>query len=182
MRYGWLLLPGSFGPRRRTLHRPVCSASRERSGGRKASRWVTACVVSEGCPGRSPPARHLCTTPPLGSAAPLLYSWEWRARLWRRSGRRDAPQSGAGSPPDADGILEETEDMKFRKKEQKPDKWHARSINYLVRAKNECCCRNEEWDQFGVAFLSSLWTIKISVMWRLCPTPMLYRSGFLWKG
>lgn len=151
MRYGWLLLPGSFGPRRRTPHRPVCSASREWSGERKASHWVTACVASEGCPGRSPPARHLCTTPPSGSAALLLYSWEWQARLWRRSGQRDAPQSGAGSPPGADGILEETEDMKLRMKEQKPDEWHG-VVNNLFSTRKECCCRNEEEDQFGLFY------------------------------
>lgn len=182
MRYGWLLLPGSCGPRRRTLHRPVCSASHEWSGGRKASRWVTACVASEGCPGRSPPAHHLCTTPPSGSAAPLLYSWEWRARLWRRSGRRDAPQSGAGSPPGADGILEETEDMKLRMKEQKPDRWHDAVDNLFGTSKEWMLL--QEWGAGPVwcGFLSSLWTIKSSVMWRLCPTPRLYRLGCLWKG
>lgn len=183
MRYGWPLLPGSFGPRRRMRHRPVCSASRERSGGRKASRWATAYAASEDCPGRSPLARHLCTTPPSGSAAPPLYSWEWRARLWRRSGRRDAPQSAAGSPPDADGILKVTKDVKLRIKEQKPDKWYG-EVDDLFSTSNEwinqwmnAAARLRDGISLGVAFLSS-WTNKTSVMWKLCTSPRLYGPGW----
>lgn len=152
MRYGWRLRPGSFVPRRRTLHRPVCSASREQSGGRKGSRWVTACVVSEGCPGRSPPARHLCTTPPSGSAAPLLCSWGWRARLWRRSGRRDAPQSGVGSPPGADGILEGTEDKS------------------LLVIEYEQKRENEEWP-FLIILVNLQKLRNVNVVWKTVPFP-----------
>ena len=107
MHCGWQLLPGSSVPRRRRLPRPVCSAARERYAGRRASRWAAACGAngSRLCP--SPPALHPCTTPLSGSAAPLLYSWGWRVPPWRQSGQRGAPQSGVGSPPGADGILEE---------------------------------------------------------------------------
>ena len=113
MHYGSLLLPGSSGPRKRRLPRPVCSVFHERCEGRKASHWAAACGENVGHLCRFPPALRPCTTPLSGLAVPLLYSWEWRAPLWRQSGQRGAPQSGVGSPPAADGILEEKDEMQF---------------------------------------------------------------------
>ena len=113
MHCGWQLLPGSSGPRRRRLPRPVCSVVHEQCEGRKVSQWEAACgeIVCHLC--QFPPALHPCTTPLLGPAALLLYSWEWQAPLWTQPGQRGAPQFGVGSLPDADGILKEKGDMQL---------------------------------------------------------------------
>ena len=124
MRCGWQLLPGSCGPRKHRLPHPVCSVVHERCVRRKASRWAAACDENVCHLCLFPLALHPCTTPLLELAAPLLYSWEWRAPLWIQSGQRGAPQSGVGSPPGADGILEETEEMHLIIEEQLTDLKH----------------------------------------------------------